>query len=146
MIKLKNRIYGIILVLFCLGVVGCTKQIESNKDTKLIQNELSYNLRTDIETLQKWFPSLQGIKSAKWKVDVLGKNESRVPGPSSYRAYGLIVLEEEQAQEYFGQYEWKSISLDIKKYSDFQNISEEEWFYSLSWQDTVKPAYYIGNF
>ena len=147
MIKLKNKIYSIILVLFCIGVVGCIKQIENNKDTKLTQNEPSYNIRTDMETLQKWFPSLQGIKSAEWKVDILGENKYKVPGPSSYHAYGLIILEEEQAKEYFSEYEWEPISLDTKRYSDFQNISEEaEWFYSLSWQDSVKPAYYIGKF
>ena len=105
------------------------------------------NPRTDVQTINKWFPNLIGISEALWEGEVLGSDESEVPGPSAIHACGILTLTHAQAEEYQKSYSWKEATpiFNAKTFST-QDISQRDWMYSEEFEEDCKPQYYQGNF
>lgn len=145
--KIRKVLFCFMVIICGLGVAGCQKQTDGDRMLEEVENKVNQK-RTDIEILQKWFPNLKGLESAEWEVVVLGENEvSSVPGPSAYRACGFMILEEDQAQKYQDEYEWKEVNPQMDaKYISVEEYQENQWFYSEAWEKQVKPGYYIGKF
>lgn len=142
--------YFIILIwlLISFNISGCTNRnsVEFKKDN-VEENGMSQK-RTDIETLQKWFPCLNGIQSAEWETEILGSNEQeQIPGPGTFRACGYIVLDSDIAKQYHDGYQWEAVDKKINMNIVDQSLYKDcIWNYSKEWEDEVKPGYYIGNF
>ena len=109
--------------------------------------EMENSLRTNTDILVKWFPHLKGIESAKWFAYSLGTDEEPVPGPSIVRAYGLITLDKDWADEYFRNYVWETANIQIaESLPDAERYSKLNWNYSKDWENDVKPGYFNGKF
>lgn len=105
------------------------------------------NPRTDIETINKWFPNLKGVQEVLWEGEILGSDNSDVPGPSTIHARGVITLTPEQAQEYKNAYTWENAAPTIEAGSfDTGELAAAEWLYSDDFEEDCKPMYFQGGF
>lgn len=130
------------------GINGCGSNTSVDVRNESVEENAMIQKRTDIETLQKWFPYLSGIQSAEWEVEVLGSNEQdAIPGPGSFRACGYMILDSDTAKQYQDSYQWEIVKAEIIMNVVDQSVYENyTWSYSKEWEDEVKPGYYIGNF
>ena len=88
----KKILLGYMIISCTIGVAGCFNSTNNDRNREVEENIELNQKRTDIETLKKWFPKLEGMESAEWEAEVLGQSDDNsVPGPSSYRACGCAA-------------------------------------------------------
>lgn len=103
------------------------------------------DIQTNVDVVKEIFPGLKGIDSVYWEVDNFSF-DSRVPGPTDLQYKGLIILEEESANKYMNDYEWKEVCIDFStKYIDVSEYQDEVWYYSDSFKKNVISSTMIGK-
>ena len=139
--KIKKK-SALILVAVILSVLGATVLIFGRQGKIELVNP-----RTDAETLQKWFPNIEGVDHVLWEVKDLSSNSSRVPGPSAFWSKGFICLKKEAAAQYKSGFEWETRDIKLEcETIDTSQFDGTTWYYSKAFEDEMKPASYLGNF
>lgn len=105
------------------------------------ENETS--IITNTETVNKLFPSLEGVETVEIEVKILGKNSFFLPGPNDYRYQGYITLSDDAASGYAEDYSFTSDDPDV----EFEKIKSRDgqWMKSNDFTKEIKPDYYNGN-
>lgn len=68
------------------------------------------------------------------------------PGPTELRLKGKIVLEEQTANKYKKDYEWKEVSIDFNTdYIDISEYQNDTWYYSDSFNKQVLSNTILGK-
>lgn len=147
MIFMKRFVFGLLFIMIAVTCLGCSGATRDSSEIVEIENP-----RTETDTLKDWFPNLQGIESAEWELKVYG-TQSSVPGPTDYQIKGVIILDEENAQEYWNQYEWEEVTAELEtEYVDTSAYEDITWYRSTKMTaDMLSPGkngdiYFSGKY
>jgi len=121
-----------VLIIVTVLMCGCANNRENNTG---ISNE--------VQTVEKMFPTLDGVHSVQWEQVNLGSEGECVPGAQDYLYQGYVILDEEIASNYATAYEWIDAEPDVA----FDKIEaiEGDWKYSYDFVSDIIPGYYNGS-
>ncbi|WP_406729700.1 hypothetical protein WJ438_15570 [Streptomyces sp. GD-15H] len=99
------------LVLAALTLSGCGRGPDSadagpGRETRAPQSA-DPGVRQDRQPVRTHFPELGDFSSVIWKEEILGKDTSRVPGPSDVRVSGVVRLADADVARLKDDYAWR---------------------------------------
>jgi hypothetical protein len=105
-------------------------------------------IKTDKESITSRFPNIGEIQNCYWQGYLIGNNNDRVPGPSSYCMNGFVKVNDEVLTSYVETYNMKETL--ISKEPDFTppdfNKNLSKWFFSDEFNKYMKPLKFSGEF
>lgn len=143
---LKKNILLVVLIIVCItNLFGCTNSRELENEVASTENAKIENVKTDMDTIKKWFPNLEGAESTEWEGGNLTERSS-TPGPSDYTYKGIIILDEQSADNYLNQYEWKETTMNVEmNYVDLSEYQNMKWYVSKEMQEDIMAAGLLGE-
>ena len=143
---LKKNILLVILIIVCItNLFGCTNSRELENEVASTENAKIENVKTDMDMIKKWFPNLEGAESTEWEGGNLTERSS-TPGPSDYTYKGIIILDEQSAENYKNQYEWKETNMDMEmNFVDLSEYQNMKWYVSKEMQEDIMAAGLLGE-
>ena len=141
----KNILLITLTIVFMTNLLGCANSRELKKKEVPIENVETENVKTDMGAIKKWFPNLEGVESTEWEGGSLTEQGS-TPGPSDYTYKGIIILDEQSAENYKNQYEWKETTMDVEmNFVDLAEYQNMKWYVSKEMQSDIMAAGLLGE-
>lgn len=138
-IFLLIMLLSILIILIGIIAVYVWKSMYSKR------NERNIGEQTNIDVVKEIFPGLEGIDKVCWEVNDFSDSFG-APGPTELQFKGKIVLEEEIANKYKEDYEWKEVSIDFStNYIDVSEYQDDIWYYSTSFNEAVLSDTMMGK-
>ncbi|MBO4456950.1 MAG: hypothetical protein J5802_04455 [Butyrivibrio sp.] len=139
---MRKIVCGILCVTMMFSMVACSNRVGSrdgSRESGSRNGEAEAELRTDLDGIEKLFPTLEGVTEAEWECKPLGSGDSFVPDPHDSLCQGYIILSDEAAEKYASSYEWTDVSPKV----DFEVVTEREGNWKASHDFEVEV--YNGN-
>lgn len=143
MIKWKKPICMIVVA--CM-IAGCGKTNVANGNRQESDSNQSESVRTDLEPLKKLL-ALDNMESAYWEGYQLG-DSSRFDGlgPSTVEMKGFLILDSENAQNYWESYEWEETEADFSvRYLDLSEYEGRTWYSCKAFEEEVINDIYFSQ-
>lgn len=129
----------ILLILCCFGCGNTNRS--GNIDDKYIH--------TTTESINRWFPGLEGIVSTRW--ELISEDEDDffsdlLPTPDSDRASGYIWLDKDIAEKYLEEYEWRETDPNVElQYLSTDLLNAGGWLYSSQFDEDMRWKPFMGR-
>lgn len=102
---------------------------------------------TDVAAIEGYFPTLAGhVESADWSIQYIADPLPIVPGPTDYKIWGHVTIDDEFSEHLLRRYEWTNTLLsmsDAKLLGDDGDASRK-WLTNLEFNRTAMGSF-VGN-
>ena len=137
--KISVLLVFILLILCCVGCGNTNRG--RNIDDKYIH--------TTTESINRWFPGLEGIVSTRWELiseDEDGFFSDLLPTPDSDLASGYIWLDKDIAEKYLEEYEWREADPNVEfQYLSTDLLNAGGWLYSSQFDEDMRWKPFMGS-
>lgn len=109
-------------------------------------NRSSVQAGKDPNPIEIIFPDLKGFSETSWRAERLGTNSLfSVPGPSSFKYEGVIILSEIQVKRLLSEFSWKTTapSFDVDSYG--YSSSPGNWLASDKFSEWLLREKLVGE-